>query len=120
MRILMSLGLSTLMCTPNMGTVSNPAPESIKDQVARIKPGKKIILKLHSKEKIKCTLDSVENTGVRVTTTKDGNRAQRYIPFDEIHKVSTPTPGWAWAVVIGGAVLLAAAIVGATVLQGGV
>ncbi|MBN9663521.1 MAG: hypothetical protein J0H49_35310 [Acidobacteria bacterium] len=100
MRTVIALILVTLLCSPLPGKVAPPSPEMIREQIAHMKPGEKITVKLRSKKKIKCTLIAADNTEMKVMTLVDKVPSQITFAFEEIRDVSQQAPAWVYPVLI--------------------
>jgi len=114
MRSIMAITLSLVMCVPVAGKEAVISPELIKEQVSKIKPGSKVVIRLHSKEKVKGTLTAVNDRAMLVQTASDKDGADRSIAFDQVKEVGKPYPTWkkvAYISVFG--CILVFAIVGA-------
>lgn len=96
MRTVNALCLSLLLCLPAFPRQPAPSPAAIRMQVSRMAAGSKIVIRLHSREKVKATLVAVEEEAIRVTAGSGREVSQRSIRFDEVREVYNQTPRWVW------------------------
>lgn len=113
MRAVIAVCLSTLLCLPTIGRDPKDNTEVVKEQVSKMKPGKKIVVKLLTNEKLKGTLLGSDATTLRMMIVENRIQTERSLAFSEIKELSTPTPGWVVGVMIGLGVIAAMGIVAA-------
>ena len=94
MQSIMACCLCVLVTLPSCAGQPPPSGETIRRQVARMKPGRQILIRLHNKEKIKASLVAADETSMRVKPAAGGLGEERTIAFDQLLEVSPLTPRW--------------------------
>ena len=104
------------MSLHSFGAPQAPTQNEIKKQVWKLKTGTKVTMRLLSKEKVKGIVTAVNDREIELAVQQNKQEAKRSIPIDQIKELSTPTPTWLLATVIGvgTAVLLIAIVFGVT------
>jgi preprotein translocase subunit YajC len=112
MRSAIALLVALAVSLPSFGAPQAPTQDEIKKQVSKLKTGTKVTIRLLSKGKVKGIVTAVNDREIALAVQQNKQESKRSIPIDQIKELSTPTPTWLLATLIGvGAAVLVIAIV---------